>query len=199
MKSKAQDSLPWLRLYTEMLFDPKIRSLSAVEKWVWIGLLVLASRGKPRGTIHICENVPYDMPLLGSMLDLYNEEQDCLAPALEKMKRLDMISIDDRGIISITHFDERQYEYVSGLPKSIQERVRKHRALKRKGNENVTGKHHVTNCNDIDTDTDTETEIDKDIRLANIISSEICPQCQQVKAICECEEETEGGGDERSD
>ena len=130
-KSKSYDSMPWLRLYTEMLFDPKIRSLSAAEKWIWIGLLLLANRGKPRGTVHVCESTPYDMPLLASMLDLYDEEQECLAPALEKMKRLDMISADDQGIISVTHFDKRQYEYLSDLPASVQKRVQKHRAIKR--------------------------------------------------------------------
>ena len=194
-KSKSYDSMPWLRLYTEMLFDPKIRSLSAVEKWIWIGLLLLANRGKPRGTIHICENTPYDMPLLASMLDLYDEEQECLVPALEKMKRLDMISIDEQGVICITHFGDRQYVNMSAPPMSTRERVRRWRETKgqRKCNAKVTQgntkKRNVISP-DTDTDTETDTEIDKDIRMANIISSEICSQCHQVKAMCECEKET---------
>jgi len=142
-----------------MLSDPKIKHLSAVEKWIWVGLLLMANEGKPRGTIKVCENMPYSLPILASMLDLYGDEVDRLDPALEKMQRMDMLTVDDDGFIIITHFDERQYTYHSNTPEEVAKRVKKHR--KKKGNDSATTKQREQNNIDIDIDIDIEE--DKDI------------------------------------
>jgi len=154
--------MPWIKLWSEMLSDPKIKHLSATEKWIWVGLLLLANEGKPRGTIHVCENMPYSLPVLASMLDLYGDEVDCLESALEKMERMDMVTIDESGFIVVTHFDERQYTYHSNTPEEVARRVKKHRKQQKK---DATTEQREGNDIDKDIDIDIEEDIIRPIDL----------------------------------
>jgi len=147
--------MPWIKLWSEMLSDPKIKHLSAVEKWIWVGLLLLANEGRPRGTIHVCESMPYDLSVLASMLDLYGDEVDWLKSALDKMERMDMVRIDEQGFITITHFEERQYIYYSDTPKEINKRVKKHRKKQeQESNDNETTEKRGGNAIDVDVEED---------------------------------------------
>jgi len=46
-------SLPWLRLYDEVLDDPKVQRLTDAQFRAWVNLLCLANKGKPRGRIEL--------------------------------------------------------------------------------------------------------------------------------------------------
>lgn len=150
--------LPWIRLYTEMLNDPKLKRLTAAEKWIWVGLLLMGGASCERGTLLICEGVPYTTQDLMSQLDLDINETDILEPALNKFQQLRMIETDPDGTIYILNFDKRQYDKPSNRPEAVNERVKRHR--NKSCNANVTPLKRQ--CNNPDTDTDLDTDIDKD-------------------------------------
>jgi len=46
MGSVTDMARPWLKLWTEIVFDPKLRRIPAQQRWCWIGCLCLAQDGR---------------------------------------------------------------------------------------------------------------------------------------------------------
>lgn len=153
-------ALPWIRIYTETLHDPKLRRLPAVYKWIWVGLLLMAGASEERGVLRLCEGVPYLPEDIADQLGLFDDEKTHVQPALEKFRQLRMIDIDDEGSIYILNFDKRQYDKPSDKPLAVKERVKKHRDKKKESVTDNDCNANETPCNALDKDTDTE--IDKE-------------------------------------
>ena len=125
--------MPWLKLYTEIRTDPKMQALNDLEFRTWINILCLSAESKVRGVICIEEGLAYPIEGLARALFISTEE---LTACFNKFQKLRMLEVDQDGIVSVTHFDDRQYDKPSDKPEEIAKRARKHRATK--SNANVT-------------------------------------------------------------
>ena len=133
---------PWLRLYREVVTDPKLCRLSGAARFVWIVLMCLAN---DNGRVEIADGVPYDR---GDIANLAGVGNDTVDDAFAWFIKTKMISTDATGNITLNNWNKRQFKSDDST-----ERVRKHRA-KQACNADVTPP-------DTDTDTDTDTEAEK--------------------------------------
>lgn len=108
----------WLRLYAEMVDDPKVGALSDSEFRTWIGLLCLACKAEAEGdTLHTIQQANWAL------------RRDINAD-LPHLLSLSLIVASPIQTLTITNWSKRQY-----VSDSSRERVQKHRALqKRPGN-----------------------------------------------------------------
>jgi hypothetical protein len=132
-------TLPWLRLYDEVLDNPKVQRLSDNMFRHWIGLLCLANRGNPRGRIpHNLHDIAYSLRLSPS------KTRRVLDELVEKGL---LVYEQNSEHIMPRNWDERQKKSDSSA-----ERVARHRA-KDEGS-NVTEPLHVTgvkrDCNGVE-------------------------------------------------
>ena len=131
---------PWLRLYREVVTDPKLCRLSGSARFVWIVLMCLANDD---GDVLIADGVPYDRADIANLAGVANDTVD---DAFEWFIKTKMINTDALGLIKLNNWNKRQFKSDDST-----ERVRKHRA-KQVCNGDVTPS---------DTDTDTEADTDK--------------------------------------
>jgi hypothetical protein len=115
-------SLPWLRLHTEIIHDPKLSAFTDAEKWLWICLLCLAGESDVRGEIHMS---------VDDIVWTLRCDRATLSSTISKCEERDMLSRHEDGTLVITHFLERQYDNPSDHPEAVKERVARHRENKR--------------------------------------------------------------------
>ena len=131
-------AITWFKLHHDLPGHYKLRKLSPQQKWAWVTLLCLASSSKERGTVSL-----KDQESLADYCDF-----ECLQDFqffLDKLRQKGLIEPIEGGI-KICSWEERQYDKPSDRPKSVKERVAKHRAKKKAEKlekDNVT----VTPCN----------------------------------------------------
>lgn len=170
--------MKWYRMYSEARNDAKLRALTDSQHRVWFNLLCLAGEQAQRGTIS-----GYDHDLLA--VEVANGDVELLQETLTKLEKLRMILKNDQGIV-FSSWEKRQYDSPSDRPKSVNERVRKHREKTKSNDGNPvkvdgesSGNDSVTPCNDIvtkcntlytDTESDTKTETEKKEQLPPIPS-----------------------------
>ncbi|KUO70175.1 MAG: hypothetical protein APF81_03885 [Desulfosporosinus sp. BRH_c37] len=149
--------LPWLKLHTEIRTDPKMQALSDLEFRTWINILCLSAESKVRGVI--CIDVGLAYPVEGIARALFISIED-FTSCINKFEKLRMIDVDQDGIITVTHFDDRQYEKPSDKPEEVAKRVSKCRS--KKSNADVTPVKHKGNAieEDKEKEGDTDTELD---------------------------------------
>lgn len=140
----------WIRLYTELLNDPKVQMLPPDVFKAYINLLCIAGQNDKNGEI------PADQMSLAFMLRLPENELDRVIVMLINQKLIDKT---ENGM-AIHGWKSRQYE--SDTDPTRFERVKRFREKQDK-NDNQKVKrvsHAFRNGNEtrIDTDTDTETE-----------------------------------------
>jgi len=159
---------PWFRAYSEMLHDPKLLRMTPEQRWVWVGLLCLASDSDERGVLELAPGVPYDLDDLEAALHVDAQTVDC---CLNIAAKLGMIQRDGSKLI-IANWDKRQYDNPSDTPKQTRERQRKHRSSREEAPRHdqapgrvttavTTMSRDVTTQIRLDTDTD-ETRLDTD-------------------------------------
>jgi len=118
---------PWFKFYGgEYLYDPKIMSLSAPERSCWITLLCYASVSEIPGEIkHLTEERILIASGIDTVDDLWNETLGFL----KKFQKLEMITVDDNGMITVKNFRKRQDTALTSY-----ERVKKFREKQRLDN-----------------------------------------------------------------
>ncbi len=157
-------SYPWFRAYSEMLHDPKLKRMTPAQRWVWVGLLCLASDSEDRGVLELAPGVAYELDDLALAMDVDAETVDtCLGHAAE----LGMLRRDGTKLI-VVNWDKRQYDNPSDTPEQTRERQRKHRSRDVEQShepqaEQVTSavttlSREVTTQIRLDSDTDTEAD-----------------------------------------
>lgn len=102
----------WLRLYHEVLDDPKVQRLEAPVFRAWINLLCLASRSQPRGVLPSIEDIAFALRM---------EES-------EARRTVDILV--ERGLIEHGEAGLAPHNWEARQAKSddVASRVRKHRA-----------------------------------------------------------------------
>ncbi|WP_158642178.1 phage replisome organizer N-terminal domain-containing protein [Brevibacillus laterosporus] len=176
----------WLRLYPEILVDPKLRRLNATQKWLWIAAMCEASNSTDRGRLFIADGIEYTDQDLAHVAGLTASELDQANGFIEMCVTLKMMERHADGSVTLINFMNRQYEKSSDKPENTRERKRKQRAKeaeekkkqkeseekkanddagstdsKRDGHEVKEGKSQdVTPSHAIYTDTDSDTEPD---------------------------------------
>jgi len=140
------EKLPWMRLYVEVLTDPKVQNLPDFLFKIWINLLLIARINDQKGKL------PESIKDLSFMLHLSEKKtRDCI-------ERLTALELIDDGIMH--NWEERQFE--SDKDPTNNERQRRYRSKKNNGsnalyNGQVT--RYITEEKRLpDTDTDTDTE-----------------------------------------
>ena len=118
---------PWFRAYSEMLHDPKIRRMTPAQRWVWVGLLCLASDSAERGTLELAPGIAYEYEDLALAVDA---EQEDVERCLETATQMSMVRVDGSKLI-IVNWDKRQYDNPSDAPERARARQRKHRESRR--------------------------------------------------------------------
>lgn len=138
------EKLPWMRLYVEVLTDPKVQNLPDFLFKIWINLLLIARINDQKGKL------PESIKDLSFMLHLSEKKtRYCI-------ERLTAVELIDDGIMH--NWEERQFE--SDKDPTNNERQRRYRSKKNNGsnalcNGQVT--RYVTEEKRLpDTDTDTE-------------------------------------------
>lgn len=112
----------WLRLYTEITRDRKLRRLTPDKRWIWITLLCIAKESPRQGWLLLSEGVPVTVEDLAYEATVDREDVE---DALEDFAGLRMIEKVD-GVWHLLNWDKRQF--VGDNPR---ERVRKHREKKK--------------------------------------------------------------------
>ena len=96
-------SMPWIKLYTEMLDDVKLSRLSDAQKWRFVQLLLLAGECDAEGAL-----VTGDSPMTTEDVTWrLRIDTQTLVTDLEKLTELGLVHIED-GAIIITKFANRQ-------------------------------------------------------------------------------------------
>lgn len=112
---------PWIKLYTESRHDPKLkRRCTPEERWIWIELLLMASESAADGLIQICDGVGYTSAELAEEIAV---SEDAITSALDKFQQMNMVEIDDQGVIYLVHFADRQKRAPSSSPDRVKQRV----------------------------------------------------------------------------
>jgi hypothetical protein len=135
----SRPARPWFRFYVEAMGDPKIRTLTPAQRWLWVAVLGAARMSPEAGVLLVADNIPHTTATLADYAAV--KERDVDAGMAEFQKR-GMVDVDIFGGWSVPNFTERQYESDNSTV-----RTRKHRS--RNGDGNVSG---------TDQKTETETE-----------------------------------------
>ena len=99
-------SHPWFRCYVEMIGDRKVRRLSMTARWVWLAVLAAAGDSPQRGQLLIAEGVPMTPAELAEFAGVKTRDVD---DALERMRSMRMVTVDDAGLIEVTNWHKRQF------------------------------------------------------------------------------------------
>jgi len=170
------NTLPWFRLYSEILDDRKIKRIcrttnepKAMILGTWVTLLAIASGSSNRGRLEISEGKPMDLQDLAEETGL---PETAMKQILDLMVDLEMIQ-ETQGTYEITNWNERQFRSDSSKERTREYRKRTKETKEPTGDVTVTSqKRHGDG---VDTDTDTDTEI----KLESAAQSEKSPQDQE--------------------
>lgn len=105
---------PWLRLYTEIIDDPKVWTLPAAQFRIWIGLLCIAS--EHGGALPSSETIAYRLRCSRKSIDA----------ALASLASAGLIDRDQAGKMALHNWSQRQYVSDVSTP-----RVRRYRQRER--------------------------------------------------------------------
>lgn len=100
----ASSSMPWIKIYTDILDDPKIGRLSASTKWHFVALCTLAGECDAEGYL-----VNGDEALtVDDIAWRLREDRAELASSMEALNKIGLLSIDDKDVWFVTNFAKRQ-------------------------------------------------------------------------------------------
>lgn len=159
----------WIKITTSMFEDEKIDYIESLPEAdailvIWIKLITQAGKCNANGFIFLTEQIPYTEEMLAHK---FRRPLNVVRLALQALKNLQMIEMDDAGYVKITNWEKHQN--IEGLDK-IREQTRKRVAKHREKQaelplSNVTSNVTVTDGNETDIDIDKELDIDKDKEL----------------------------------
>jgi hypothetical protein len=113
--------LPWLRLYTEMPTDPKIRRLEVPHRWLYVVVLCLARQSPVPGSLMLTEQQPITEADLAEEAGLHWRT---VRSGMARLADVGLVVVDlDRDTWQVPTFERRQ-----PVSDSSTSRVAKHRA-----------------------------------------------------------------------
>jgi len=158
--------MPWFRMYSEMIEDPKVGSLQDGEFRLWVELLCLACLSGADGDTQM------------TIEELNWKLRRNVSETFLKLQCNNLVvscNVGGRETVKITNWNKRQYPSDNSTSRVI--KFRKNNAIPTKKG-NVSETFLKRKCNGIDTDTDTDNKRlfvgDSDeVRLSEILFSKI--------------------------
>ena len=103
----------WVKLYVETLRSSMISELSPEQRWMFVGLLLMAGDSPIPGTIYARKDengklIGYPDAILAFKLGVH---ESAIQPGLARMVEKGKITIDDAWVISICNWRKYQSEY----------------------------------------------------------------------------------------
>ena len=92
----------WIKLYTDILQDYKIRQLSMTARWIFIGMLVVGSKHGNR--------VPYDLTFIRSQIGDEHTSKKVINKHIKQLECLALIKISDSLDIEEKRIDKNRIE-----------------------------------------------------------------------------------------
>lgn len=115
--------MAWLRLYDDIIDDPKMDHLSEAQRWLWVTVLCLANRSPIRGRLLLVTDDSHSVPLplrtLVKKSGMTLPEVEVTLSLFEGLKMMHR----DKGVWCVSNWDKRQF--TSDIST---ERTRRHRA-----------------------------------------------------------------------
>lgn len=120
-------SYTWFRMYSDIIDDPKVESLTHAQRWIWVTVLCLASRSPVRGYLLLSKERSgersFDVPGNGSGTEsqhlpvpiriIAKKAEATLAEAEEALllfESLEMMDRDSDGLWHVSHWEQRQFK-----------------------------------------------------------------------------------------
>ena len=97
--ARGRRPLPWIKLWFDILGDPKMTRLSGAEKWCWVGILLLAGQSPIRGKLMLTDTTPMTINDIARALNLHPYEIRHLKNLISKMielKSLRWVALRDK-------------------------------------------------------------------------------------------------------
>ena len=110
--TKGRRYLPWIKLWFDMLGDPKMTRLSSAEKWYWIGILLLAGQSPIRGKLMLTDVEPMSIEDMAKALHLPPEEFPSFENTISSLISLKSLRWNEHSL-EVIHFKNRQEVYPS--------------------------------------------------------------------------------------
>lgn len=119
----------WLRLYTEIRNDRKLRRLPPGQRWLWVVIMTIAKESPRPGWLLISEDVPVTLDDLSDEAAIPIEEVEAGLKAFVNQKMIENID----GVFHLLNWDKRQFASDSST-----ERVKKYRSNQKNNSPTLT-------------------------------------------------------------
>src|SRR5258708_3978007 len=96
----------WLRLYTEITADRKLRRLPPAQRWLWIAVMVVARKSPNPPKLLLAEGVAVSVEDLADEASITVEEAQV---GMDAFLGQHMVRIED-GVFILINWDKRQYK-----------------------------------------------------------------------------------------
>ena len=164
----------WLRLYTEIRSDRKLRRLSPAQRWLWVVILTIAKESPRPGCLLLSEGVPVTVEDLADDAAIPLDEVKSGVEAFMSQKMLGQSG----DVYCLVNWDKRQF-----VSDGSTERVQKHRQKKR---QNETLQKRFSAVTETPPETDyrqqtTETETDLSSCLTTTTGQ--CPEADKDNGL----------------
>ena len=152
------NSVKWVKITTDMFDNRKIKYIRKLPEGnnivlIWVMLLTMAGRCNANGMIFLTENIPYTTKMLADELGF---EENTVKLALEVLKRMKMISVDETTF-SVIRWED--YQNVDGMDKiREQNRIRQQKRRDRKKQLMIEDKKNDVSVPTIETDKSAESK-----------------------------------------
>ncbi|SHH92163.1 phage replisome organizer N-terminal domain-containing protein [Clostridium grantii] len=125
-------TVKWIKLSIELFDDEKIDFIQSLPEGdsilvIWVRLLVLAGKCNDDGYIYLTEEIPYTEDTLAFK---FRKQTNIVKLALETFQRLNMISVDVKGIQLCNWSKYQNLEGMQKIKEQTRKRVAKHRQKK---------------------------------------------------------------------
>lgn len=164
-------SMPWIKLYTEMLDDAKIGRLEDAVKWRFVSLLLLAGECDQDGALMTSEK-PMSLDDIAWRMRVTREQCET---EIESLLMCGVVALD-ADLYYLPKFGERQGRPQSekrAMWRERQARLREHKETK----ESVTRDSPVTNASRVDKNRSDKTSAEKAPRKRDLLFDAIAEVC----------------------
>ena len=159
----AISSMPWIKLYTEILDDPKIGRLDKADRWAFVSLCLLAGECDANGYL-VNGDAAYSLADIAWRL---REPEADIAASMKALGAAGLVTQNEDGVWLVTKFAQRQ-----GRPQS--EKRKAWREARRRAHANVQDEESEPDDEDADTETDVESVMHESCRSHAGVMHESC-------------------------